>query len=41
MNKLLSEILRPTSFEEITLPDEIKNRLIKMSETGNVMNMIF
>jgi putative ATPase len=41
MNKLLSEILRPTSFDEITLPEEIKNRLLRMSETGNVMNMIF
>ncbi len=41
MNKLLSEILRPTSFDEITLPEEIKKRLLRMSETGNVMNMIF
>lgn len=41
MNKLLSEVLRPTTFNEITIPDEIKKRLIRMSETGNVMNMLF
>jgi len=41
MNNLLSEILRPTSFEEITIPDEIKDRLVLMRERGNVMNMLF
>jgi replication-associated recombination protein RarA len=41
MNKLLSEILRPTSFDEITIPEDIKKRLVRMSETGNVMNMMF
>ena len=41
MNKLLSEVLRPTTFEEITIPDDIKKRLIRMSESGNVMNMLF
>jgi hypothetical protein len=41
MNKLLSEVLRPTTFEEITIPDDIKKRLVRMSESGNVMNMLF
>jgi len=31
MNKLLSEVLRPTTFEEITIPDDIKKRLIPVT----------
>lgn len=41
MTKLLSEQLRPTSFDEITLPDHIKSRLINMYNTKKVMNMLF
>lgn len=41
MSKLISEILRPASFEELVLSDEIRTRLVKMQETGNVLNMLF
>jgi DNA polymerase III delta prime subunit len=41
MQKLISEILRPNSFNEIVISDEIKTRLVKMHDSGNVMNMLF
>lgn len=41
MSKLISEFLRPASFEELVLSDEIRTRLVKMQETGNVLNMLF
>jgi DNA polymerase III delta prime subunit len=41
MSKLISEFLRPASFQELVLSDEIRNRLLKMQETGNVLNMLF
>lgn len=41
MGKLISEFLRPESFEELVLSDEILTRLVKMQETGNVLNMLF
>lgn len=37
----LSERLRPTSFDELTLDEKIKSRLQKMHEQNNVMNMLF
>ena len=41
MTKLFSEKLRPTTFDEITLPLQLKSRLVNMYNTGNVMNMLF
>jgi len=41
MNKLISEYLRPQSFDDLTMPSRLKERLIKMHETKNVMNMLF
>jgi replication-associated recombination protein RarA len=41
MTKLISEILRPTSFDDLVISDEIKMRLNKMRDTTNVMNMLF
>jgi DNA polymerase III delta prime subunit len=41
MQKLISEVLRPTSFNEIVISDEIKSRLIKMHDSCNVLNMLF
>lgn len=41
MSKLISEFLRPASFKELVLSDEIRTRLVKMQETGNVLNMLF
>lgn len=41
MSKLISELLRPESFKELVLSEEIRSRLLKMQETGNVLNMLF
>ena len=41
MNKLIADFLRPTSFDELVISDEIRTRLLKMQETGNVLNMLF
>ena len=41
MTNLISEFLRPSSFDELVISDEIRNRLLKMQETGNVLNMLF
>lgn len=41
MSKLISEILRPNSFDDLVISDDIKSRLIKMLDTTNVMNMLF
>lgn len=41
MSMLISEYLRPASFNELVLSDEIRTRLLKMQETGNVLNMLF
>lgn len=41
MSKLFSDILRPTSFDELVISDDIRNKLTKMHETKNVMNMLF
>lgn len=41
MSKLISEYLRPSSFDELVLSDEIRSRLLKMQDTGNVLNMLF
>lgn len=41
MSKLMSEILRPNSFEDMVISEEIRSRLLKMQKTGNVMNMLF
>jgi replication-associated recombination protein RarA len=41
MSKLISEILRPSSFDDLVITDDIKKRLIKMRDTTNVMNMLF
>jgi replication-associated recombination protein RarA len=41
MSKLISEMLRPTSFDELVISNEIRSRLIKMQESGNVLNMLF
>jgi len=41
MSKLLSEILRPQTFDQLILPDQIKKKFIKMKESQNVMNMLF
>ena len=38
MSKLISELLRPESFKELVLSEEIRSRLLKMQETGNVLN---
>lgn len=40
MSKLISEFLRPTSFDELVISDDIKSRLEKMRDTNNVMNML-
>lgn len=41
MNQLISEYLRPKSFQEMMLPNQLKIRLQKMIDEQNVMNMIF
>jgi replication factor C subunit 3/5 len=41
MSKLISEILRPNSFEDMVISEEIRSRLLKMQKTGNVMNLLF
>jgi replication-associated recombination protein RarA len=41
MNQLISEYLRPKSFPEMMLPNQLKIRLQKMLDEQNVMNMIF
>jgi replication-associated recombination protein RarA len=41
MNQLISEYLRPKSFQEMMLPNQLKIRLQKMIVDQNVMNMIF
>jgi replication-associated recombination protein RarA len=41
MPKLISEILRPRSFDELVISDEIREKLTKMRDTTNVMNMLF
>jgi len=41
MGKLISELLRPHSFDDLVISDEIRSRLLKMQDTGNVMNMLF
>jgi DNA polymerase III delta prime subunit len=41
MSELVSEFLRPTSFNDIALPIQLKNKLRKMYETKEVMNMLF
>lgn len=39
--KSLSEELRPKSFDELVLDKSIKDKIQKMYETQNVMNMLF
>lgn len=39
--KTLSEELRPKSFDELVLDKSIKDKIQKMYETQNVMNMLF
>jgi replication-associated recombination protein RarA len=41
MTMLLSEQLRPSRFDDLTLPTSLKMRLEKMHDTRNVMNMLF
>lgn len=41
MNNLISETLRPKNFDELVLDEYYKNKLKKMHESRNVMNMIF
>ena len=41
MNELISEYLRPTSFDEISLPSQLKEKLKRMYESKEVMNMLF
>lgn len=41
MSKLISELLRPSSFDELVISNDIRSRLMKMQETGNVLNMLF
>lgn len=41
MTMLLSEQLRPSRFDDLTLPTALKMRLQKMYDTRNVMNMLF
>ncbi len=41
MKSLLSEALRPSSFEDLILPSHIKNPIQKMYDDGDVMNMLF
>jgi replication factor C small subunit len=41
MNELISEYLRPTSFDEISLPNQLKEKLKRMYESKEVMNMLF
>lgn len=37
---LLSEVLRPTSFADLALPDEIVRQFQAMLDSGNVMNLL-
>ncbi len=41
MIKLISEELRPKNFDDLVLDEYFKNKLKKMYESRNVMNMIF
>jgi DNA polymerase III delta prime subunit len=41
MNQLISEYLRPKSFQDMMLPKRLKSRLQQMLDEKNVMNMIF
>lgn len=41
MTMLLSEQLRPSRFDDLTLPTSLKSRLQKMYDSRNVMNMLF
>lgn len=41
MKKLTSEFLRPSNLDDLVISPDIKTRLMKMHDTGNVMNMLF
>lgn len=41
MSILISEQLRPSSFDELVLSERLRDRLKRMYETGKVMNMLF
>lgn len=41
VNMLLSEQLRPSSFQDIVLPQTVRDPLERMVENKNIMNMIF
>jgi putative ATPase len=41
MSKLISEVLRPTSFNDLVISEKIKDRLQTMLDKGNILNMIF
>jgi replication-associated recombination protein RarA len=40
-NQPLSELLRPQQLSDLTLPQRVIDRLQKMIDSGNIMNMIF
>ncbi len=41
MSILISEQLRPNSFDDLVLSERLRNRLKRMYDTKNVMNMLF
>lgn len=41
MNQLISELLRPQSLTDVVIDDITKTKLMRMVETGSVMNMLF
>ena len=41
MQKLISEVLRPSKIDELVIRADIRNRLQKMIDDANIMNMIF
>ena len=41
MSMLVSEQLRPKTFDDLVLSVKLRDRLKRMYETGNVMNMLF
>jgi DNA polymerase III delta prime subunit len=41
MTKLLSEYLRPMSFDELCISDDHRNKLESMYQNGRIMNMLF
>lgn len=41
MSILVSEQLRPSSFDDLVLSEKLRDRLKRMYETRNVMNMLF